>query len=324
MNPVIHGGKLVLMKRILLIDLDSVMNLYKIYNLPIYNHNIGKSLQCVLEGTNLAITKDNKYAAILPDTEFLQCTLADGHFCALNTGLYHVDMSQWCVTTLFFKDGSRIDNFCRLALSKITGPQANYLDQGLWAIFVEVPVLMEVKCEDHSHVKILETPFTLINLQPACSAFSSVIKLLPYFKRIPKGFHVALKSANLHIPKFSTPNFRIWTHFNLSNVTKPKIQNLKKFVAAPSIPIDQLRAQISNFRHITSDTDQPWIYYVGGGSGSGLVLLLVISCLLYWCKRTQKLETRSPACVNNADPENPNMLHTRVGAIGTDKCSVPG
>ena len=87
MNPVIHRGKHVLMIRIPLIDLDSVMNLYKIYILPIYNHHIGKSLQYLLEGTNLAITKDNKYAVILSDMEFVKCTLADGHFCALDTGL---------------------------------------------------------------------------------------------------------------------------------------------------------------------------------------------------------------------------------------------
>ena len=72
------------------------------------------------------------------------------------------------------------------------------------------------------------------------------------------------------------------------------------------------------------DTDRPWIYYVGGGSGSGL-LLIVIWCLLYWCcKRTQELETRLPACATNADPVNPNMLHTRVGGIGTNAYSVPG
>ena len=93
-NPVIHGGKLVLMIRILPIDWGSVMNLYKIYNLPTYNHNTGKSLQYVLEGANLAITKDNKYAAILSDVEFIQCTLADRHFCALNTALYHIVTSQ--------------------------------------------------------------------------------------------------------------------------------------------------------------------------------------------------------------------------------------
>ena len=91
-----------------------------------------------------------------------------------------------------------------------------------------------------------------------------------------------------------------------------------------NIPTDQLTAQIANFRQITSDSDRPWIYYVGIGSGSGLVLLIVICCLLYsCCKRTQELETRLPACVTNADPENSHMMHTRVGAIGTDKYSVP-
>ena len=130
-------------------------------------------------GTNLAITKDNKYTTILSDMEFIQCTLADGHFCALNNGLYHIDMIQWCVTAPFFKDDDKIDIYCRLALSNITGPQANYLDQGLWAISVEQSVPREVKCEDCSHIKTLEPPFTLINLQPVCSTFSSVIKLSP-------------------------------------------------------------------------------------------------------------------------------------------------
>ena len=36
------------------------------------------------------------------------------------------------------------------------------------------------------------------------------------------------------------------------------------------------------------------------------------------------METRLPACATNADPENPNMLHTRVGAIGTNPYSIPG
>ena len=107
-------------------------------------------------------------------------------------------------------------------------------------------------------------------------------------------------------------------------MTKPKIENLKKLAPAPNAPIDQLRAHIASFRNFNPDTDRPWIYYVGGGSGSGLVLLTVICCLLYWhCKRTQTQETRLLACTTSAAPENPNMLHTRVGAIGTDKYSVP-
>ena len=95
--------------------------------------------------------------------------LADRHFCTLNTGLYHIDTCYWCETALFFKDNDKISDHCRLTLHNITGPQAHYLDQGLWAISVETQIPMEVKCEDHSHVKTLEPPFTLINLQPAHS-----------------------------------------------------------------------------------------------------------------------------------------------------------
>ena len=103
------------------------------------------------------------------------------------------------------------------------------------------------------------------------------------------------------------------------------MENLKQLAPAPNIPIGQMITQIANFKHINPDTDRPWIYYIGEGSGSGLVLLIVICYLLYWCcKRTQSHKTRLPACVTNAAPENPNMMHTRVGAIGNDKYSVPG
>ena len=116
---VTHGNKLVIMIRIPLNDLDSGMNLYKIYNLPIYNHHIGKSLTYQLEGTNLVMTKDNKYVTILSDTEFIRCILADGHFCGLNTGLYHINTNQWYVTAMFFKDNDKISTYCRVTINNI-------------------------------------------------------------------------------------------------------------------------------------------------------------------------------------------------------------
>ena len=157
------------------------MSLYKIYNLPISNHHFGKSLKYQLDGATLSITKDNKYATILTDMEFIRCTLANGHFCDMNTGLYPVDTNQCCVTAMFFKDNDKISTYCRVAINNITGPQANYLDQGHWAISIETPIQMEVKCEDHSHVKTVQPPITFIDLQPECSAFSSNIKLQPCF-----------------------------------------------------------------------------------------------------------------------------------------------
>ena len=88
-TPMVSGNQLKI--KIPLLDSDSTMTLYKIYNLPIYNPDIGKSLSYQLEGSNLDLPKDNSYVTILTEAEFIQCTLAQGHFCSLNTGLYHND-----------------------------------------------------------------------------------------------------------------------------------------------------------------------------------------------------------------------------------------
>ena len=91
-----------------------------------------------------------------------------------------------------------------------------------------------------------------------------------------------LRAANLHLPKFSPSDFRIWKTFNLSKIEPIDIKNLKQLTPAPTIPIDQLRTQIASFRHIETNKSTSWIYYVGGGSGSGSILLIVICCLVCW------------------------------------------
>ena len=63
-----------------LVDLDSTMTLYKIHNIPIFEPRIKKSLEYQIEGYNLSVTKDNKYASLLTDSQFITCTLAAAHF----------------------------------------------------------------------------------------------------------------------------------------------------------------------------------------------------------------------------------------------------
>ena len=151
------------------------------------------------------------------------------------------------------------------------------------------------------------------------------------FKKISKGFRVAFKSAHLNVPKYEPTNFRIWNTFNLSNVSPIESEKLKKLTPAPTIPIDQLRAQIASFRHqpffrlINTDKGKSWIYIVGGGSGSGLILLLIICGCLYWrCKNPQHLGARSPSHVTYTDPENQNMMLTTEDALRSNKGSDLG
>ena len=89
--------------------------------------------------------------------------------------------------------------------------------------------------------------------------------------------------------------------------------------------MEQLRAQISIFRHIETKNDQSWIYYVGDGSGSGLLLLLVIGGLVYWCcKRPRHDLARPPVSETYTTLESQSMMQTREVAIGADKYPALG
>ena len=287
--PMNHDNKLVLMINIPLVDPDSKMTLYKIHNLPIFEPRIKKSLEYQIEGYNLAVTKDNKYAALLTNSEFITCILAAGHFCSLSTGLYNIGNSKWCILSLYLKNNKKIVKNCRVEVNNITGPQARYLNQGLWAIAVSKPIDMEIQCQTHKSVKNLQPPMTMVTLEPACSAFSSEIKLPAYFRQYPNGFDAALRAANLHIPQFNPSSFRIWNHFNISNLTIAVTRKLQKLPPAPSVPVDQLKALIQGFKDLDDNkNDESWINIVRGGSGSGLILLIVIGVIVCWCcKKTQ-------------------------------------
>ena len=128
-------------------------------------------------------------------------------------------------------------------------------------------------------------------------------------------FHVCIVYILIHTTLLSKHSTR--------SLCKP--QKLKKLSPAPTIPIDQLRAQIASFRHINTDTDKSWIYIVGGGSGSGLILLLIICGCLYWrCKNPQHSGARSPPHITYTAPENQNMMHTTEDAIRSTRGSDLG
>ena len=117
----------------------------------------------------------------------------------------------------------------------------------------------------------------------------------------------------------------MWKTFSLSKIEPIDIENLKKLTPVPAIPSDQLITQIASFRQLETNISISWIYYDGGGSGSGSILFIVICCLVYWrCKHHQSNETRSPLLFSYTVPEKPNMVHTREGAIRTGQSSALG
>ena len=81
---------------------------------------------------------------------------------------------------------------------------------------------------------------------------------------IPKGFDIALKVANLHSNTFSPIDFCIWKSFNVSSLFTIQKSNLKKSDAIPSVPVNELRAEIDSLKMLNFDSrDKSWFYYLG-------------------------------------------------------------
>ena len=315
--------KIIILIKIPLVDSQSALNLYKIYNLPVFNPQIGKSVKYNTEGNSIAVSLDHNYATIPTDSEFLECTLASGHFCSLRSALYHMQTSKWCLVALFLKNDELININCEMSVSNVNGPEAIYLDKGNWAIASMEPDQMEISCTTQKHAISLSPPLTLVNLQPACSAFSSKFQLPSYFRKFSQGFAFAIKEANLHTNNLQPTNFRIWHSLNVSNLSNTQLQGLKKLDPAKSIPVKLLKAKINQFKVIDFDPKTKYWVFIGGGSGSGL-LLLVIVCLCVYCKcknHSIKMARSTSLDKSNSDLENPNMMHTRVGAIKSENNS---
>ena len=109
------------------------------------------------------------------------------------------------LTAIFHRDSNKINKQCKLAITNNTGPNANYLDQGNWAISVKEPTQMEIKYTDHTHFKTLQPPITLINLQPACSAFSPKLNSNHTLNNIPKVSLLPSRLQTFICPNSSEP-----------------------------------------------------------------------------------------------------------------------
>ena len=313
-----HDNKIIVLIKLPLIDHDSSLDLYRIYNLPIFNPSLNKALTYQLEANTLAVSADRNYATIPTESEFLECTLANGHFCNLRSALYHMQSSKLCVISLFLKNEISISENCEMKVINITGPLALYLDQGTWAIATTDTEQMEVTCPLQKHVISIDPPLSIINLQPACSAFSAKFKLPPYFKKFSQGFPLAIKEANLHTPIIQPLDFRAWKSLDVSNLSEVQISSLKKLKPVSNIPVNILKAEIGNLKRVDLDNNtREWIF-IGGGSGSG-ILLLVIVCLCVYCNCGKQMgkQARSALYRPDTEHENLNMKHTKVDAMGS-------
>ena len=117
-----HDNKIIVLIKVPLIDHDSTLDLYKVYNLPVFNPPLNKALTYEIEANTFAVSMDRNYMTIPTESEFIECTLASGHFCNLRSALYHMQSSKMCLIALFLKNENAISEYCEMKVMNISGP----------------------------------------------------------------------------------------------------------------------------------------------------------------------------------------------------------
>ena len=104
----------------------------------------------------------------------------------------------------------------------------------------------------------------------------------------------------------------------MSNLSDVQISNLKQLKPVSNIPVNILKAEIGNLKRVNLDNNtMEWIF-IGGGLGSG-ILLLVIVCLCVYSKCGKQMGKKARFVLYRPDTEHekPNMMHTKVDVIGS-------
>ena len=93
-------------------------------------------------------------------------------------------------------------------------------------------------------------------------------------------------------------------------MSETQLQGLKKLESTKAIPVKMLKAKINLLKAIDFDPKTKYWIFIGGGS---------VYCQ---CTKHSKIKARSTSLdKSNSDPENLNMMHTRVGAIKSENIS---
>ena len=156
-----------------LADQSLVMNLYKVYNLPVLHPELNIQFQYKLEGEYLAITKDKQYAAIPMAQDIRICETTGRYLCPMNQALYLTEKIEWCIYALFEQDTDRIGTYCTVVMTYCHANMAQSLDGYLWAISTLKEEKMKIRCLEDSHLEDILPPLTIIQVGNGCEGYSS-------------------------------------------------------------------------------------------------------------------------------------------------------
>ena len=289
-STVIRNRKLIMVINIPLVDTNSRLELFEVFNLhfPGEGNLAASTAQYQIEAKGLAMNYGRTEYMLLSEHDIAMCNHQLDSYCELNNVRYMVGAKRHCVTSLFISDKeSSKQNCATQVFLNILLPNPQYLKDGMWAISTKDKFKMAITCDSRTEPSIvINPPITIFRLNDSCLA-TSFYFIIPASKAFES--ETSLKSPitrTINIEKAS-----LWQPLKVNHTDLTMVKIPETLKAMKSVPLSNLVAELKNAELSNLEINQttPWYWYV---LGFIIVVLLIISSIFvikFWVSKRRNL-----------------------------------
>lgn len=283
-SAIIDGSNIIIIMSLPLLEVNSVMEVYEILNIPlpvstsIQTNNASTDLTAIysLEAQGLLIDKKRTKYALLSSEELAVCGNPIKNYCTHRSPIFPINLSKLCAVNLFLENENKIKRYCKALVSINTRlPSAYYLFNGNWAIASRTNLNFAIVCHDDKKFMpsvTVKAPLDVLRLNETCIGSNDHMLLSQYFGG-RSTFNVANKDRELlQLSRISKS--AVWAPLmqRLPNLTKIKLpDSLQKL---KQIPLDQFITSLAPLRNVELKHTGGWPLWAGILVGFGVCLLL--------------------------------------------------
>ena len=309
--PVVLKDYLVILLEFPLVDKTLKLNLYQVHNLPLLHPVLKKVFKYQIESNFIGLTNDLSHVTLMNEADIIKCTINGKSMCKIETALYPIAKSRWCVYALFVNNQDAIDKHCKIDIITQTTSLAVNLNRNSWLISTIQIEKLQVRCLTKTHYIEIIPPYQVIELPNACEGYSPSL-LIPAYTEMSSDHYQEPTKRFLGFDKeyVALADFRMIKDAKILELTPVEMEHLSRTMAPiNNIPIHEIPKYLDQINNNYPSPVPKWLIvlltiFITLGSGT-----LIVGYLFYK-RRYRDNNTRSPLLPVIHGYQTPNNKNT--------------
>ena len=192
-DAVLEENKIIVLINIPLLDASNDFEIFEAHSLPVpmqekvNDEKVTRDIlaEYELEAKAIAVDKERTKYILLNADEVQQCTGSLASHCAMRSPIYPINLSQFCIISLFMRNKEKQQQNCRTIVrpSSIL-PMAEYMSSGVWIITTQNQLQFSVICHDGRAVMEMtaDPPIGVLKLPMTCVASNDHLTLPAFYQ----------------------------------------------------------------------------------------------------------------------------------------------